>query len=152
LIEPAVLENPPKFGEPMWRNDSLEHATKTVLRLIKETRDELFIVTDLDPRFFGMDEIRSAIEDAITRGVKIKILNDKKGILDKSKEIKRWKERGYIEYKEVRKTPNHFMVGDKRHVRLEKPHKFGELNVQGIIDLNNPFLGKRWATHFNKNW
>ena len=152
MIEPAVLESPPKFGEPMWRNDSLEHAMKTVLRLIKETRRELDIVTDLDPSFFESKEISSALEDAVCRGVKIKILSDKKGALDHNEEMKRWKGEGYIEHKEIKKAPNHFMVGDRRHVRLEKPHKLGVPNVKAMVDLNNPLLGRRWAGYFKNNW
>jgi len=133
---------------------------KELLRLYNSANREIHIITDLDNRFFGDQEVINSLKNAAERAVEIKILTDPEG--DKINQIPILKEladTGLIDVKEAKETfesrkVHHTMVIDRRAARLEtyhRPKKFGEGEGIGAI-YRIPRVALFAEHKFEKEW
>lgn len=119
---------------------------------------EILISTDLDPRFFGNEKIKDSIHDAVRKGAMIRILYDpraNKTLEDGLPYLYEMVKKGKILAKPTHGGESHIMIFDRRHIRLEKPHKFQEFGREGDegrILFNQPKLGEEVARRFYKSW
>jgi sugar-specific transcriptional regulator TrmB len=107
------------------------------------------IATDFDSEFFDKQIVKDTIEEALEKGVKIKVLSEG--------EPPEWyKKQGQIEIRRVDSLPYHLMVIDDCHVRTERPHKpfeFGKKEDDvALIFKGFPETARRYEGTFDRLW
>lgn len=132
-------------------------ALVTCLELISKSRDEIKIVSDLLPNFFNDERVLMTFSDALSRGVKFKILYDPQA--RSYKYVKKFARlsKEYPDKILIRKMkqapPYHFWIGDKIHLRLEEPHPYRDIrSVKGEIYYNTVRLASHYNKIFNSEW
>lgn len=117
--------------------------------IFKKARASVRIATDFDERFFGRQEVKDSLEQAVINGAKVMFLSE-------AKPISWYEGREGIEIKRVQKLEHHVMVVDGRHTRLERPHKpssFGKGKGDvALIFKNFPELGTTYNEEFHSLW
>jgi hypothetical protein len=126
--------------------------------LVRETRTSLEIVSDMAPSIYGDATLVSEVRAALHRGVVIRILYYP---CKRSRKTARLFEKmseahgpGSIVIKELSDPwPYHFWVSDRRHVRLEYPHRLCDVSdLRGHLIYNSLRVGNRLARFFDYLW
>jgi phosphatidylserine/phosphatidylglycerophosphate/cardiolipin synthase-like enzyme len=117
--------------------------------VLRMARKNIKIATDFDKGFFGSEEVQKIFEEAIGRGVEIKILSER----DPLPWYKNQKE---IKIKRMERLPYHIWVIDQRHVRLERPHPGRSFGIEkgdiALIYKNYPILAEKYDKAFDELW
>lgn len=117
--------------------------------IFRDAQVTIKIATDFDPEFFDTQTVKAAIEKALEKGVKIKVLSEG--------EPSEWyRNQGQIEIRGVDRLPYHLMVIDDCHIRTERPHKplgFGEkIDDVALILKGFPETARRYEGAFDRLW
>jgi hypothetical protein len=119
--------------------------------IFRNAQEIIKIATDFDPDFFDTEKVKVTIEEALERGVKIKVLSER--------EPPEWYiNQGQIEIRRVDRLPYHLMIIDDCHIRTEHPHEpltFGkekEKDDVALIFKGFPETAQRYEGAFDRLW
>lgn len=126
---------------------SIEDKLNELPSIYRNAKKSIKIATDFDARFFGNEEVKNALKEAIEDEVEVKILHERpapegyEGIGDK---------------KPILLLKQHVMIIDGNVVRLEVPHepcKFGEKEEDfAFIYKGFPELASKAEETFDRLW
>lgn len=160
-----------------YTSHSLEESIEKSIQLIGKADKEIIAVSGrIGAEFWNNEKILKALEAAITKDVKVKIIFEADEPDNNSTKILEWWKEGKIELKKsCKKVGYHFMVIDGKHVKLE-PRRFHynkkiipriimrTMNLIGagsfqeidseinFIKLDAPYLANKRTKLFNKFW
>ena len=123
--------------------NSLKKSIELSLRMFNKTEESIRIIAGrLNPEFYENLSIRQSLDNVIDRGIAVEIIAGPEIL---GKPSKKW---------EVYKTPcreeNHFIVVDRKHVKLDDYHSNNSEPGQRNVAFYTPHFGKELYTYFSK--
>ena len=132
---------------------ALDRTMKDKLRelppLYDRAEKSIDIATDFDSKFFDAVEVKTAIGDAVARGVTVRLITE-------CDPLEWYNNQSGIQIKRVGRLSRHIMVIDGKHFRLERPHTrsaFGDKKYDGVLIFKDfPVLASRYSNEFGELW
>lgn len=146
----SLLINRVRYGN-MKRNFDVANVEAVFVELIRDCKEELLIVTDLDPKVFGKTIVLNALEDATRRGCEIRVLVDGRVDIDSISPFKGLADGRIFHIQLDGVIPFHYLIADRKHVLLELHHNFGEMG-RGTFLVNAIEIAERLSDFFDELW
>ena len=130
-------------GDRMNISDDIEETATTeetnrkIKLLLKNAKKSILMSTGLHTEFYGNEEVKTVMLDAIERvkSVKIIITEKREHVPQKIKWLFALKDKVEIRHN---KNALHWLIIDDKNIRLEKPHPVGEIGVNNFFDHDVP--------------
>jgi len=132
-----------------------EASARAIASLLGRAEESIFILADrLTPYFYQHEAIQASIAKALKKGVNVALAcgpEPKAESIDalKSKAQELEEKAGKITLYVLKQRPTlHFVVVDRKHVRIEKPHPPEEEKRHGVERFDEPGLARELENLF----
>ncbi|MCK5660544.1 MAG: hypothetical protein KAH86_04230 [Methanosarcinales archaeon] len=133
-----------------------EATNKKIIGLLKGAKKSILMSTGLHPEFYGDEDVKTVMADAITRVKFTQIIITEKyesvpqnisWLFDLKNKLK---DKIQIRYNEC---ALHWLIIDDKNIRLERPHPSDVIGVNNFFDTNVPKdMVNVLKTHYEEWW